>query len=86
MEIEDLGEKNFKDINRKRGKLLQKRQQKQLIFHLKRLNPEYIKHNLQAKQMIVDVNLQKLTKFDEVKVQEIFYPERLQNIKLKKLL
>jgi len=79
MEIKDLGEKNFKDINRKRGKLLKKKkQQKQLIFHLKRLNPEYIKHNLKAKQMTVDVNLQKVTKFDEVKVQEIFYPERLQ--------
>ena len=68
MEIKDLGEKNFKDINRKRGNLLQKKQQKQLIFHLKRLNPEYIKHNLKAKQMTVDVNLQKVTKFDEVKV------------------
>ena len=79
MEIKDLGEKNFKDINRKRGKLLKKKkQQKQLIFHLKRLKPEYIKHNLKAKQMTVDVNLQKVTKFDEVKVQEIFYPERLQ--------
>ena len=28
--------------------------------------------------MTVDVNLQKLTKFDEVKIWEIFYPEKLQ--------
>lgn len=78
MEIEDLGEKTLKVSIGKEANYLQKKQQKQLIFHQERLNPEYIKHNLKAKQMIVDVNLQKLTKFDEVKVREIFYPERLQ--------